>query len=74
MSSTGSLTTPEYIQAAVKMAEEYDDVIGFVCQRKLCERQDIVYMTPGKNYSAVWGDTHRVCISLNSSFTNFVYL
>lgn len=55
MSTCGALTTSDYVQAVLKMAEESDNVVGLVCQRKLSEREDLIYMTPGIAISIIRG-------------------
>jgi len=48
MSSEGALATGSYTAATVDMAQKNADfVIGFVCQRRLCEDPQFVYFTPG---------------------------
>ena len=47
MSSEGSLTSSEYTETALKMAEENNIVTGVICQRKLSDKPDIIHMTPG---------------------------
>ena len=47
MSSDGSLAVSDYVQSAVKMAEENSDfVAGIVCQRRLSDK--LIHMTPGE--------------------------
>lgn len=48
MSSSGCLTSSEYKESVLRIARDFDNVIGLVCQRKLSEREDILYMTPGR--------------------------
>ena len=47
MSTAGCLISSDYIESVLKMAAEYNNVIGLVCQRKLSDREDLIYMTPG---------------------------
>ena len=48
MSSEGNLAISDYVQSAVKMAEENKDfVVGVVCQKKLSDEPEIIHMTPG---------------------------
>ena len=47
MSTAGCLISSDYIESVLKMAAEYSNVIGLVCQRKLSDREDLIYMTPG---------------------------
>lgn len=50
MSSEGNLAISDYVQSAVKMAEENKDfVVGVVCQKKLSDKPEIIHMTPGVN-------------------------
>lgn len=52
MSSSGSLATGAYTQAAVEMAKQHPDfVIGFIAQKKLIDEPTFVHMTPGVNLS-----------------------
>ena len=48
MSTSGSLTTPDYTDKSLKMAEEAADfVVGLVCQRKHSDIPQLIHMTPG---------------------------
>ncbi|XP_019853579.1 PREDICTED: uridine 5'-monophosphate synthase-like [Amphimedon queenslandica] len=49
MSSRACLTSSEYKESVLRIARDFDNVIGLICQRKLSEREDILYMTPGVN-------------------------
>ena len=52
MSSSGSLATGPYTDAAVKMAQDNADfVIGFITQRKLTEDPRFIHFTPGVKLS-----------------------
>ncbi|CAK9834031.1 Uridine 5'-monophosphate synthase [Anthophora retusa] len=47
MSSKGALTTGEYIQSAVAMAQNSDMVAGIVCQSNIFLNLGLVQLTPG---------------------------
>lgn len=48
MSSKGNLATGAYTDENVKLALEHEDfVIGFIAQKKLCDRPTMITMTPG---------------------------
>lgn len=53
MSSAGALTTKSYTDAAVKMAEEFPElVLGYVCQSRVSNNPGSVHMTPGVRLDA----------------------
>lgn len=48
LSSSGSLATGSYTEAAVKMAKDHPEfVFGFICQKKLVEDPAFLHFTPG---------------------------
>jgi len=52
MSSSGTLATSSYTDAAVQMAESHPDfVIGFICLKKLSDNPALLHMTPGVQLS-----------------------
>ncbi len=60
MSSSGALATGSYTDANVSLAEseEFDEfVMGFICQRKLSNKQGLIHMTPGVQMSKEDGAT-----------------
>ncbi|MEO8402184.1 MAG: orotidine-5'-phosphate decarboxylase [Gammaproteobacteria bacterium] len=52
MSSANNLFSTDYTQKTLAMAEQFPDfVIGFIAQRKLADRPDWIYLTPGVQFS-----------------------
>jgi uridine monophosphate synthetase len=48
LSSSGSLATGNYTEAAIKIAKEHPEfVIGFICQQKLVDDPSFIHLTPG---------------------------
>lgn len=51
MSSRGALTTGDYLQSAVNMAEDSDLIAGFVCQSNIFSNPGLIQLTPGVKLS-----------------------
>jgi len=48
MSSSGTLTTGDYLEKTLSMAQEHADfVVGFIAQKRLLTKPDFLYFTPG---------------------------
>lgn len=48
LSSSGSLATGSYTEAAIKMAKDHPEfVMGFICQQKLVDDPGFLHFTPG---------------------------
>jgi uridine monophosphate synthetase len=48
MSSANTLTSPDYTNAIIKIAEQYpNNVIGLICQGKLSDNPGLLHLTPG---------------------------